>query len=324
METEIPFLDRSLNEILWKDVKEDSDYTKVKPVLAHYTSATVLESILRTGQIWLSHPLLMNDLEELRFGVLEALRILPQCAELNEALKSQDLASQFHAAVDEFFQAFDENEAFDVYIICLCRHLDTDRHGKLAMWRGYGADGHGIAIEFDTSGVKAPGGGPLVLAPVFYGSKEERLGWINGITAQFCAELGKHSLSANDVRRAAYYWFERIKMFALYSKDIGFKDEAEWRAVYLPSRDKESIFKKYLGYNLGPRGVEPKLKLPIDELASPHGEKIELEDLISGIVIGPSAASPIALRTIKRMCAANGRTRLAERVRPSEIPYRPR
>ena len=35
-----------------------------KPLLAHYTSISNLEKILKDDEIWLSNPLFMNDLEE--------------------------------------------------------------------------------------------------------------------------------------------------------------------------------------------------------------------------------------------------------------------
>ena len=41
------------------------------PLLAHYTSIDVIEKILRSEEIWFSNPLFMNDLEEMRFGMLE-------------------------------------------------------------------------------------------------------------------------------------------------------------------------------------------------------------------------------------------------------------
>ena len=42
-----------------------------RPLLAHYTSITTLKDILKRQEVWLSNPLFMNDLEELRFGIIE-------------------------------------------------------------------------------------------------------------------------------------------------------------------------------------------------------------------------------------------------------------
>ena len=40
-----------------------------RPLLAHYTSIKVMESILSTSEIWFSNPLFMNDHQEMRSGL---------------------------------------------------------------------------------------------------------------------------------------------------------------------------------------------------------------------------------------------------------------
>jgi len=56
---------------LWADLKEEDQFYVRKPLLAHYTSMRVLETIIRTKEVWLSNPLFMNDIEEVRFGLNE-------------------------------------------------------------------------------------------------------------------------------------------------------------------------------------------------------------------------------------------------------------
>ncbi len=59
--------------------------TKTSPdnpiLLAHYTSVQVVEQILKNNEIWLANPLYMNDLEEMRVGVLIGNKIFPEYAE---------------------------------------------------------------------------------------------------------------------------------------------------------------------------------------------------------------------------------------------------
>jgi len=47
-------------------------------LLAHYTSVTVVEQILRNDEVWFANPLYMNDLDEMRAGVLTRYRDLPR------------------------------------------------------------------------------------------------------------------------------------------------------------------------------------------------------------------------------------------------------
>jgi hypothetical protein len=52
-------------------------------LLAHYTSIDVIEKILRSEEIWFSNPLFMNDLDEMRFGMLEGRGRCTICSKLH-------------------------------------------------------------------------------------------------------------------------------------------------------------------------------------------------------------------------------------------------
>ena len=54
---------------LWAEMQGEDCYPNKRPLLTHYTKVVVLESILRNNEIWFSHPLLMNDPEEVSFGL---------------------------------------------------------------------------------------------------------------------------------------------------------------------------------------------------------------------------------------------------------------
>jgi hypothetical protein len=59
--------------------------TKTSPteplLLAHYTSVEVAEKILRDEEVWLSNPLYMNDLEEMRAGIGLGSQLFPRFAQ---------------------------------------------------------------------------------------------------------------------------------------------------------------------------------------------------------------------------------------------------
>src|SRR5437660_295062 len=56
--------------------------TSPRPLLlAHYTSVQVIEQILKNNEIWLSNPLYMNDLEEMRLGVFLGAQLFPAFAQ---------------------------------------------------------------------------------------------------------------------------------------------------------------------------------------------------------------------------------------------------
>jgi hypothetical protein len=57
---------------LYADLRPEDGFQNKKPLLAHYTTIQVLEKILGNNEVWFSNPLFMNDMEEVRFGVLKS------------------------------------------------------------------------------------------------------------------------------------------------------------------------------------------------------------------------------------------------------------
>jgi hypothetical protein len=50
-------------------------------LLAHYTSIETAERILKNDELWLSNPLYMNDLEEMRVGIAVGNELFPRYAQ---------------------------------------------------------------------------------------------------------------------------------------------------------------------------------------------------------------------------------------------------
>ena len=80
-------------EDLWKllhaDIVPEMEFPTVAPLLVHYTSLENVEKILRNEEVWLSNPLYMNDLEEVRFGVNEGVDIFSISSDIRDALGSE-------------------------------------------------------------------------------------------------------------------------------------------------------------------------------------------------------------------------------------------
>ena len=121
---------------------------------------------------------------------------------------------------------------------------------------------------------------------------------------------------------AVWALFERIKLFALFTKHRGFAEEEEWRMVYMRDRDREKLFDRMFGYVIGPQGAEPKLKLKVAPLPGVLADDVCLEKFVHSIILGPSASSVLALTSVKRMLNLLGRSELAARVIGSTTPLR--
>jgi Protein of unknown function (DUF2971) len=308
---------------LYDDVKEADQFYVKKPLLAHYTSLSTLEKILETDEIWFSNPLFMNDLEEVRFGVLRGVDLVRGSREISDACRFASRAQLFTQYFNHYFQTFESEHAFDTYVFCLSEHDREDRDGMLSMWRGYGSNGNGAAIVFDAGQFKPVDRAPLIIARVHYGSGEERIAWLEGTLTKCARILRDTEIPDDKLYLAAHALFERIKVFALFSKHRGFAEEREWRIVYVRDWDQDNKLAPMFHYWIGPRGVEPKLRLKVAPIEGLTADDLSLAKIVERIVLGPSLSSPLARTAVLRMLDRLGKPYLKEKVYASTIPIRP-
>lgn len=231
---------------LFDDMIGESGFPNTRPLLAHYTSMQVVESMLAHDEIWFSNPLVMNDFEEVRFGYMHGARLAKESSDVQEALRTSERHSRFTFALEYFISDFERTNLLDTYVFCLSEHSANDRDGLLSMWRGYGGNGRGAAVVIDTAKIQEVGESPLLILRVKYGSAEERLAWIEQKIAEFAEILTKNDIPDEQIHLAASQLHEVIKMIALTTKYHGFKEEREWRVVYLSDRDDEDKLKDML------------------------------------------------------------------------------
>jgi hypothetical protein len=298
-------------------------------LLAHYTSVQVIEKILKGNEVWLSNPLYMNDLEEMRAGIILAAQLFPSFAQSvgGNANRTRILTESFN-----HYLAYLQNEnAIDTYIFCLCTQEHGDTDGLLSMWREYGSKGNGAALVFNAQRVNFHPASPLLIAEVTYACRQQRELQLRdhlNVWAQMTAQLG---LPDDHLYLAAYAAFLFTKLIALTTKHQGFHEEKEVRIIYIPEQDRRGYLRPYLSYHIGPRGVEPKLKYkfgatlrttdgnqPVEELSTGV-----LADLIEFIILGPTVSSPLAKASFIRMLQGIELLAFQDRVFPSTIPLRP-
>lgn len=116
--------------------------------LYHYTTASGMLGILRSGQLWATNISYLNDYSEVQYGY-EVLR--EAAAELKPA---GELSSSFFAEL--FTAPTDVSDPSEVYVSCFCEEPDI-----LSQWRAYGDEtGYCIGMHLDAgkSGqLKPPG-----------------------------------------------------------------------------------------------------------------------------------------------------------------------
>ena len=305
------------------EIEEKNQFNTQNRLLAHYTTLETLESILKNDQIWFSSPLLMNDLEEVRWGMLTGVAQITRSDQLLRVLGGEERHNVFVHALDHFLTDFDEKHLFDTYVFCLSEHNQDNQDGLLSMWRGYGGNGRGAAIVIDTSKIEAVDESPFLIAKVHYGSYEKRVNWLDKLIELMVGILSQNFVSDRHLYLAARAYFERIKLFAFFSKHDGFSEESEWRIVYFSDRDSQKKLRSMLSYENGPRGVEPKLKFDLGPSEGVSGPNLSLEYITSDILLGPSTSGLLAFKSIERMLDGINKSSLKAALRVSTIPYRP-
>lgn len=309
-----------MNEFLYSDVKKINR----PPLVAHYTSLEVLESILKTDTFWFSNPLFMNDIEEVSFGINEGVNLVWNMQELSEACGTQERTNIFYQVFNNCFLEFKDKNIFSTYVLCFSEHNLSNNDGNLSMWRGYGSNGNGVAIILDFQKIMGVGGSPFIFDQVHYDSREKRIELLKDKMVEFSKFIKSLNATTDELDVAAQLAFERIKLFALYTKHNGFEEEKEWRFVYLKEKegDKLGIISQMCGYHIGPNGIEPKLKMKIKPIPPLINEDINLNTLIQKIILGPGLSDPLRVNAVLTMLDRCGKPALKEKVVASTIPFR--
>jgi hypothetical protein len=135
--------------------------------LAHYTSVAVLEKIISNNEVWFSHPSNMNDHEEMWFGINQGVKIVREASAgstLTDLAGGADNFNKLSRQYIDFIGVFDTKVSTDVYVFCLSEYdCEKQPDGLLSMWRGYGANGNGVALVFNTSFLTVPAAGSPLL-----------------------------------------------------------------------------------------------------------------------------------------------------------------
>lgn len=311
---------------LFADADLDWSEQTNKPLLAHYTSVQNLERILVSNEFWFSNPLFMNDWEEIRFGTDRGYELIHNNPDVINAIvkacgsneRAQKLIHEYDNCVGEFVTA----GAIDTYVFCLSKHEVTDNDGSLSMWRGYGANGEGVAIVFNSAVLPANKYSPLLFAHVDYGSAEKRIAKLTDKFYEFAALLESKPVPDDRLFIPAALLFERIKIFSLCNKHSAFEDERESRVIYIKKWDATKALHDWCGYAVYDRGVEPKLKLKIERMPIPDAKDVSFDEITDRIILGPTKASELAKTAFLRMLDCVKQPNLKGRVHNSKIPFR--
>ncbi|SEM68395.1 Protein of unknown function [Bosea lupini] len=311
-----------LMDSIYSDIPLDQEFYQSKPLLAHYSSLANIESILNSREVWLANPTLMNDREELEYGLDKAMDVMIESKDIAAAFNNAEFHRKFISYLEFKYKYFRDEHFPDTYIFCLSQIGEDEVDGRLSMWRAYGFDGNGAAIVFDTSKISpSPDATPLRIVKVEYKSNIERDKWLTAKALEIAKIIQSNPVDARDIFAIAYQSFERLKLAALVTKHIGFAEEQEWRVMFTPDI-KDERFDEMKSYYNGPNGIEPRLKLNFDKLEKMSDGDTKFGDIVCNFILGPTRSSNLNLISFRRMLERYGLGHLKDKVAVSTIPYR--
>lgn len=260
----------------------------------------------------------MNDYREIEHGF--------DC--LNSAYKNNKerllavfdgLFPGFCEQLETLFNGWLPHFRTDTYITCVSEHdASEDKYGRLSMWRAYGGVA-GVAMVFN--------GGPFLrpsdalranTSPVAYLNDEQFTREFSALidsverNRDFILPLGEQSVFSNI--------FAAFRHAVLCTKHPGFREEREWRVIYVPSFQRsDRMVSTIESINGTPQSV---CKLPLKDVPEEKLIGLNLPELIDRVIIGPSKFPVGIYDALLTLLTEAGVENPASKIIISDLPLR--
>lgn len=279
-------------EIRQRNERAKKAVDKYGEELWHYTDFNALNGIVNEKKIWFGSTANMNDKEELS-GFIENLK--------KAVIIEVDAEKKLNA--EAVFEKIQKRLLVEYpYIFCASR-----ARNDAAQWERYAHGGHGIAIVFNTE---------LLYKLIFYNRfimNEEYYGYnakqhkMKTILVDYIQNNKMDEFSDIDGL------IDNLLLCAMIHKHKSFSSEQEVRlSPYFVKDDNTHLEYKIL------KTIRRVYVMDLSELC--QKENIDMEDLISSIVIGPKSEQNI--EDLKWYLRKIGLSKLAEKIRRSDCPLR--
>lgn len=252
----------------------------------HYTSAENALNILNSQQLWLRNPSCMNDYMEIAHGHQMLLKFF----------RNEDNRNKFVSAIDEYeegiaqqiFDSFDEwweKIKHDTFIASISVHpKDEDQHGRLSMWRAYGSESGKAALILNNPPQRSPKLSVIMSPAAYFTEKELEIELLEIISAineniDYLKTLQKETVFGTVIAA--------LIILAVCLKHPGFKEEQEWRLIYLPTMVPNN---NWLVREVETIGGIPQVvyKLPLKNNEELEIAGLSIPELIDKVLIGPT------------------------------------
>ena len=288
----------------------------------HYTSAEAALSIIRTKRMWMRNTTCMSDYREVQHGF----------DILDKFFSDKSKADSFVAALDacvqgvaeeglDLFRSRRKDVRWNTYVTSVSEHEQSEnKHGRLSMWRAFGGGAVRVAIVLKvpkfSQGLNALS---MLFSPVSYLSENEVHAVVQEVIQNIRANREfLRSVNREIVRLTVFYM---LVAGVTCLKHEGFREEREWRALYLPILRPSTLIDSSTEVVNG----VPQLvyKVPLDQSVSPALADLDFSQIFDHLIIGPSSYPWVLFETFTRELAKAGIPLLRSRSGILIFPYEP-
>lgn len=285
---------------------------KRRPILPlyHYTSGTSLIRIIESGKLWTTQISCLNDAKE----IIHAIELLQNAILQREKCAVSPEFALLLVQLRELL-ANPNPEVAGIFVTCF-----SERRDDLSQWRAYGGAEGGYAIEFDTEKLlKSTVENRGYLMPVTYDedAKEILMADILKWSEEYFMEGLRLSRAPSPEEWAdefARYWLDSLAYLAPVLKHPSFKDEAEWRLIYLLKFEDVQKLQFVEHQSMMTRHV------PLEFSKANSSGYTELP--LSGVMVGPKIHQRLSRIAVGDLLASRGYVAENVPVTLTDIPFR--
>lgn len=282
----------------WAEEEMGSPFYFNDKIIFHYTNVTGLKGIIENNCLWATNLSYVNDSKELSLG----LSIYREACQL--LLKRKRNSKLYRTIVEQFYNCLNSKNISNRYACCF-----TDNGDLLSQWRGYGSNGQGYAIGFETKklvGNLEPYAEPSRIIYDLTTQRNYAEKHVDALIRGFTESLKKAHISVGKhVDEIVRYLEQESEYTILGFKHRGFEEESENR-LHLNYSDFQEI--KVIEKN--------GILIPYIELKTKQEKKLPIKQ----ITIGPTIDYDRAEKGVKFLLERHGYTGV--KIVRSQIPFK--
>jgi hypothetical protein len=260
----------------------------------HYTSAEAAIKIIQSKRMWMRNTMCMADYSEVQHGF----------ALMNSFFLNPENNKSFIAALDNChagvskdallaFSHWWDRQRFETYITSISEHDNSeDEHGRLSMWRAFGGNAARVALVFRLPyATEGSMNLNLLFSPVAYLTEGET----HEVIREVIKNLTDNADFLRSVERQTIVTMTFYMLLAgvVCLKHEGFREEREWRAIYVPMLRSSPLMKSSVETVGGvPQTV---YQIPLDASCDRAVEDLDMGKILDRVIIGPTQY-PLAMQ----------------------------